>query len=197
MLSFWQQQQLLPAIISERTSSLKQIVPPVGWGSRWCFHYVCAIYGVVKTGSSQSVLHPCGILPSNFKEEAEVSSTLFVSSLTRRLWPLSLPAEERGCGCPLLKGLEPPLCHLPVKQKCPRPSHASEEVARLPAHLVVLGRNLWAHSTAVKWVKLFFCLPCEAWQAVSAFLQAWALRCTQCLSRGEDLKSGDGIGKRR
>lgn len=77
-----------------------------------------------------------------------VQVRLHGSSLTHRLRYLSLPAGERGCGFPLLKGLPPLLSHPPAKQKCPRPGHASMEAPRLPARLAGLlaGRELWTHA---------------------------------------------------
>lgn len=81
------------------------------------------------------------MLLHNFKEEAEVLSALFelfqltlnVSSLTHRLWSLSLPTEEGGCVCPFLEGLELPFCPVLLwSRNAFRLDHFSKETAFLP-----------------------------------------------------------------
>lgn len=80
----------------------------------------------------------------NFKEEAEILSALFelvqlrlnVSSITHRLWSLSLPTEERGCVCPLLKGLELPFC--PVLLQSRNALDSTMSARKLPSCLTVV-----------------------------------------------------------
>lgn len=84
------------------------------------------------------------MLLHNFKEEAEFLSALFelvqlrlnVSSLTTRLWYLSLPTEEKGCACPLLEGLELPFC--PVLLQSRNALDLPVPARKLPACLMVV-----------------------------------------------------------